>query len=98
MNYKELYQEKLVPAKAVAERIENGWTVCTDIAAAIPPAIVNALGEEAKAGRKKGITLHTLNRSPSSRQLKSKKLSAIRSWSGGSFTLPPDIVRASPLV
>ncbi len=60
MNYKELYQEKLVPAKAVAERIEDGWTVCTDIAAAIPPAIVNALGEEAKAGRKKGITLHTL--------------------------------------
>ena len=55
MNYKELYQDKLVSAKAVAERIEDGWTVCTDIAAAIPPAIVNALGEEAKAGKKKGL-------------------------------------------
>ena len=60
MNNKELYQEKLVSAKAVAERIQDGWTVCTDIATAIPPAILNALGEEAKAGNKKGITLHTM--------------------------------------
>ena len=60
MDNKELYQEKLVSAKAVAERIQDGWNVCADIAAAMPPAILNALGEEAKAGNKKEVKLHTM--------------------------------------
>ena len=38
-----------------------------------------------------------MNRSPLSRQSKKLKFSAIRFRSGGSFTLPSDIVHISPL-
>ena len=60
MEPKELYQEKLRTPEEIAAQIENAWSCCTDIAAAIPSGLLNALGSRAAAGGMRGITLHTL--------------------------------------
>lgn len=60
MNYNEIYHQKLMTPALVAEKVESGWTCCTDIAAAIPPALMNALGERIAKENLTGISLHTL--------------------------------------
>lgn len=54
------YEEKRTTPEAIAVQIRSGWSCCTDIAAAIPPGIMDALGKRAKKGDLKGVTLHTM--------------------------------------
>lgn len=54
------YREKRTTAESIATQVRPGWTCCTDIAAAIPPAILEALGNRAAAGDVAGVTLHTM--------------------------------------
>lgn len=60
MEFDTIYQEKLCTPAEIASQIGDGWSCCTDIAAAIPPGIVNALGRRAAAGHVHGVTLHTM--------------------------------------
>lgn len=60
MDFKQLYRERRHSPAEIAARIGDGWSCCTDIAAAIPPGIVNALGRRAAAGEIHGVTLHTM--------------------------------------
>ena len=55
-----LYQEKLRTPAEIAAEIGDGWCCCADIAAAIPPGILNALGSRAAEGRVHNVTLHTM--------------------------------------
>ena len=60
MDLEKLYQEKRCTPEEIAAQIEPGWSCCTDIAAAIPPAIVNALGRRAASGELRDVRLHTM--------------------------------------
>ena len=60
MDYKSEYRKKLLGADGVASMIGSGWTCVTDAAAAIPPAILEALGRRAEAGDVKDLTFHGL--------------------------------------
>ena len=50
MDYAAQYREKLRTPAAIAEMVESGWNCCTDIAAAIPPAMMDAIGRRAAQG------------------------------------------------
>ena len=60
MDFKQLYLERYHSPAEIAAQIEDGWSCCTDIAAAIPPGIINALGQRATSGEIHGVTLHTM--------------------------------------
>ena len=60
MDIQALYQEKRQTPAEVAGHIRSGWSCCADIAAAIPPAILGAMAEEAEKGRLHDIRLNTL--------------------------------------
>ncbi len=60
MGYEDEYRKRLTTADGVAAMIESGWTCVTDAAAAIPPAILEALGRRAGAGDVKDLTFHGL--------------------------------------
>lgn len=60
MDYHAEHKERLFSPSDIAAQIQSGWSCVTDIAASIPPALMDALGERAKAGDLKDITLHTM--------------------------------------
>lgn len=60
MDLEKLYQEKRRTPQEIAAQIGSGWSCCTDIAAAIPPALMNAIGARAAAGAVHGVTLNTM--------------------------------------
>ena len=60
MNYREEYLKKLTTPSLIVEQVQSDWTCCTDIAAAIPPALMNALGARAAGGALPGVSLHTM--------------------------------------
>lgn len=60
MDYQDLYRQRLVSPESIAGQVQSGWACCADIAAAIPPKIMNALGQRAKAGELQNVSLHTL--------------------------------------
>lgn len=60
MNYQAEYQKRLSSPEAIAQQIQPGWSCCTDIGAAIPPALMDALGRRAEEGGLDGVTLHTM--------------------------------------
>ena len=55
MDYAAQYREKLRTPAAIAEMVESGWNCCTDIAAAIPPAMMDAIGRRAAQGGFSGV-------------------------------------------
>lgn len=60
MGYEREYLEKRRCPEEVAAQVQSGWSCCTDIAASIPPALIEALGQRAQAGELTGVTLHTM--------------------------------------
>ncbi|MGI6212409.1 MAG: acetyl-CoA hydrolase/transferase family protein [Anaerovoracaceae bacterium] len=56
---KKLYQQKLMTPDQIADQIQDGWRLCTDLAAAIPTAIVKALAKRLEAGGVKDVYLDT---------------------------------------
>lgn len=60
MGYEREYTERLSTPEKIVEQIQSGWSCCTDIAASIPPALMEALSGYARKGGAKGITLHTM--------------------------------------
>ncbi len=60
MDHQQEYRKKRTTPEWIAEQIQDGWSCCTDIATAIPPAILNALGARAAAGGVSDVTLHTM--------------------------------------
>lgn len=54
------YGRRRTTPDGIAAQIRDGWTVCTDIAASVPPAILEALGDRAAAGEVERVTLHTM--------------------------------------
>lgn len=59
MDPKTLYQEKKTTAAGIADLVESGERLCTDLAAAIPPAIIKALSERLNKGELKDVVLDT---------------------------------------
>lgn len=60
MELEKLYQNKLTTAEEIAGLVRSGWSCASDIAAAYPVGILNALGKRAEEGELSGIRLHTL--------------------------------------
>lgn len=58
--YKNEYMEKRRTPEEIAEEIRDGWNCATDIAGAIPPAIMEAMGKAAAAGRFRNVRVNTL--------------------------------------
>lgn len=59
MDLKELYLKKRMSAGDIASQIGSGECVHTDLAAAIPPGIIQALAKRAKSGEVKDVKLYT---------------------------------------
>ncbi len=60
MDYQKLYSQKKVYPQDIAGYIQDGWVCCTDIAASIPPAIMEAIYERSCSGSMQHVTLHTM--------------------------------------
>ncbi|MDO5715924.1 MAG: acetyl-CoA hydrolase/transferase C-terminal domain-containing protein [Tissierellia bacterium] len=60
MDFTNLYQEKLMDAKNIAEQIQDHWICGMDIAAAIPTTLANAIAQAGKENKFKDVTMHTL--------------------------------------
>lgn len=54
------YAEKRTAPEAIAQQVQSGWNCCTDIGAAIPPALLAALGQRGAAGQLDHVILHTM--------------------------------------
>lgn len=92
-----LYQRKRSTPDEIAAQIGPGWSCCTDIAAAIPSAILNALGDRAAKGEICGITLHTMLDLMPLRVLEPEAANCLRlvSWfSGGGLREAVNAARA----
>lgn len=60
MSYEQAYADKRRTPEEIAAQIGPGWSCCTDIAASIPPALMDALAVRAQQGGVEGVTLHTM--------------------------------------
>ena len=60
MDYKAIYQNKLMSIDAAAAKVESGWMIGMDAAAAHPAALVSAIAARAKAGELSGVKIDTL--------------------------------------
>ena len=58
MDVNSLYAQKLCAAEDIAAQVESGWQCFADIAAAAPPAILNALGRRAAAQQLRDVRLN----------------------------------------
>lgn len=54
------YAKKKMSPQQIAQQVQSGWVCCADIAAAIPPATMNALGQRAESGEVRDVALHTM--------------------------------------
>lgn len=59
-NYEALYQSKRTTAENIAARVENGWLIGMDAAAAHTDAIMSALAERAAKDELRGVRIQTL--------------------------------------
>lgn len=59
-NYSEQYKSKLTSAEAIAKQIDSGWVCSTDMAAGIPYALLNTIGERIMKDGIRGVRLHTM--------------------------------------
>lgn len=60
MDFRTEYEKRLTSAEDIASRIRDGWRCCTDIAASIPPAIMEALGKCGAKGEIRDVRLDTM--------------------------------------
>ena len=58
--YRKLYKQKLATAEALAERVESGTVVCSDITLAQPSGLLNALAQHVKKDGLTGVKQHTV--------------------------------------
>ena len=59
-DYTPLYREKLTTAEELAGRVESGWLLGMDAAAAQTPGIMSAIAKRAEAGGLTGVQVQTL--------------------------------------
>lgn len=60
MDYKAIYVNKLMSLSDAAAKVESGWMIGMDAAAAHPAALVSAIAARAKAGEISGVKIDTL--------------------------------------
>jgi len=60
MKFTNLYQEKLISPREIAEQIQSNWICAMDIAGAIPTALANEIAVVAKEGKFENVTMHSL--------------------------------------
>lgn len=60
MDYKAIYANKLMSLSDAAAKVESGWMIGMDAAAAHPAALVSAIAARAKAGEISGVKIDTL--------------------------------------
>ena len=60
MDYKAIYANKLMSLSDAAAKVESGWMIGMDAAAAHPAAFVSAIAARAKAGEISGVKIDTL--------------------------------------
>jgi len=58
MNYKDIYNEKKHTAEQVASMIQDDWVCCTDLAAAMPVELLDALGKRSASGLVRNLRLN----------------------------------------
>lgn len=56
----EEYRKKLHTPEDIAASVQDGWCCCTDIAASIPPALMEALAQRVIREEVKNLRLHTM--------------------------------------
>ena len=60
MDYKAIYTNKLMSLSDAAAKVESGWMIGMDAAAAHPAALVSAIAARAKAGEISGVKIDSL--------------------------------------
>ena len=60
MDYKAIYANKLMSLSDTAAKVESGWMIGMDAAAAHPAALVSAIAARAKAGEISGVKIDSL--------------------------------------
>ena len=60
MDYKAIYENKLMSIADAAAKVESGWMIGMDAAAAHPAALVSALAARARAGEISGVKIDSL--------------------------------------
>lgn len=60
MDYKAIYANKLMSLSDAAAKVESGWMIGMDAAAAHPAALVSAIAARAKAGEISGVKIDSL--------------------------------------
>lgn len=83
MSVHEEYLQKRTAPEGIAGRIGSGWSCCTDIAGAIPSALLDALGQRAAAGELTDLTLHTMLDLGPLEALKAPGITPVSWFSGG---------------
>mgnify|MGYP002515465896 FL=1 len=60
MDYKAIYENKLMSIADAAAKVESGWMIGMDAAAAHPAALVSAIAARARAGEISGVKIDSL--------------------------------------
>ena len=60
MDYKAIYEKKLMRIADAAAKVESGWMIGMDAAAAHPAALVSAIAARARAGEISGVKIDSL--------------------------------------
>lgn len=58
MNYKELYQQKLIGAEKIVDQIQDNWVCGIDIAGSVPSSLSNEIAKAAKENKFKNVQMH----------------------------------------
>lgn len=59
-DFTQLYREKLMSPQQIAQQVQNGWVIGTDVAAAQPVCLLSALAERAYKDELSGIKVHIM--------------------------------------
>lgn len=59
-DFTQLYREKLMSAQQIAQQVENGWAIATDVGAAQPVSLLSALAERAYKDELSGVKVHVM--------------------------------------
>lgn len=59
-DFTQLYREKLMSPQQIAQQVQSGWNIVTDVGAAQPVCVISAIAERAYKDEVKGVRVNTM--------------------------------------
>ena len=59
-DFTQLYREKLMSPQQIAQQVQSGWDIVTDVGAAQPVCVISAIAERAYKDEVKGVRVNTM--------------------------------------